>query len=181
MHKIMISYPLFGDAMTRLQNETDLFMSNSGQIEPFMEQLSQAEAFITRNVHPTTAQLERCPNLKIIGIPGVGYQSYDIDYLNKRGIAIVFCPGMNLRSVAEHALTMALTLNKNIVRDNHEVRNGNYGIRNSFDNHEILGRNVGIAGFGAIGRETAKLFKAIGFNVYVYDPFVNRELCRQLD
>lgn len=179
MRKIMISYPLFESAMDKLKKETELFMSNSGQIEPYMQQLSEAEAFITRNVHPSKEQLDRCPKLKVIGIPGVGYQSYDFDYLNDRGIAVVFCPGMNMRSVAEHALTLSLALNKNIVRDNNEVRKHNYGIRNSFDNHEVIGRNAGIAGFGAIGKETAKLFKAVGMNVLVYDPFVQKEDCEK--
>lgn len=178
MHKIMMTYPLFKEAMDILNNKTDLFLSNSGQIEPFVKQLSDADAFITRNVHPTIEQLEKCPNLKIIGIPGVGYQNYDIDYLNKRGIAIVYCPGINFRSVAEHALTLALSLSKNIVRDNNEIRKGNYGIRNSFDNREMLGKNVGIVGFGAIGKETAKLFSAIGLKIYVYDPFVDEKLCK---
>jgi D-3-phosphoglycerate dehydrogenase len=179
MHKIMITYPLFGEAMDILHTRADLFMSNSGQIEPFIKQLAKAEAFITRNVHPTIEQLEKCPNLKVIGIPGVGYQNYDIDYLNQRGIALVYCPGINFRSVAEHALTLALSLSKNIVRDNNEVRKGNYGIRNSFDNCEMLGKNVGIVGYGAIGKETAKLFNAIGLNVYVYDPFVEEETCKK--
>ncbi len=108
MHKIMLSYPLFGQGMQTLQEQTELFVSNDGEIGPYLPQLREAEAFITRNVHPTTQQLETCPKLKVIGIPGVGYQSYDLEYLNRRGIALVYCPGMNLRSVAEHAVGLGL-------------------------------------------------------------------------
>lgn len=175
MYHIMLSYPLFGPGMEILKNETDLFVSNSGEIAPYMDELKKADAFITRNVHPTTDQLKECPNLKIIGIPGAGYQSYDLDYLNSRGLAIVYCPGMNGRSVAEHALAMTLSLAKQIVRDDAEVKNGNYSIRNRFDHQELMGRNVGIAGFGSIGRQTAQLFAAIGMQVYVYDPYVSGE------
>lgn len=175
MHKIMISYPLFGEGMQILERDTDLFMSNSGDIEPFVGELQKAEAFITRNVHPTSEILAGCPNLKIIGIPGVGYQSYDIDFLNKQGIAIVFCPNMNLRSVAEHAVAMAYALAKNIVEDSNAVKNGNYAIRNRFNNIEIVGSTVGIAGFGNIGRETARMFKNNDCEICVYDPFVPRE------
>src|SRR5699024_2055820 len=59
MHKIMLSYPLFGRSMERLMAETDLFVSNSGELAPFLPQLQAAEAFITRNVHPTTEMLDR--------------------------------------------------------------------------------------------------------------------------
>ena len=167
MHNIMLSYPLFGKGMEILEGETELFVSNSGDLTPYMDELRAADAFITRNVHPTTEMLETCPNLKIIGIPGVGYQSYDMDYLNDRGIAVVYCPAMNLRAVAEHAMAMAYALTKWIPRDDREIRKGNYGIRNAFDHMELLGCAVGVAGFGAIGRETARLFRANGMEVYI--------------
>ena len=180
MYNIMLSYPLFGKGMKILEAETALFVSNSGDLKPYMEQLRNADAFITRNVHPTTEMLETCPNLKIIGIPGVGYQSYDMDYLNSRGIAVVYCPAMNLRAVAEHAVAMAYAMTKWIPRDDREVRRGNYGIRNAFDHMELQGCAVGIAGFGAIGRETAKLFRANGMEVYIYDPYATEERAAQL-
>lgn len=180
MHKIMLSYPLFGQGMQLLEERTELFVSNDGDIAPYLPQLRRAEAFITRNVHPTTEQLETCPDLKIIGIPGVGYQSYDLDYLNRRGIAIVYCPGMNLRSVAEHAVGLAYALTKWIPRDCAQVKGGNYGIRNQFDHVELQGKTAGIAGFGAIGRETAKLFQLNGMNAAVYDPYVPEETVRAL-
>lgn len=175
MHNIMLSYPLFGKGMDILRSETELFVSNSGELTPYLEQLRKADAFITRNVHPSTEMLETCPNLKIIGIPGVGYQSYDMEYLNRRGIAVVYCPGMNLRSVAEHAVGLAYAMTKWIPRDDREIRGGNYGIRNAFDHLELQGCTVGIAGFGAIGRETARLFKANGMEVCIYDPYATVE------
>lgn len=175
MHRIMITYPLFGEGMEILKTQTELFMSNSGDLEPYLPQLRQAEAFITRNVHPTTAMLETCPELKIIGIPGVGYQSYDMDYLNRRGIAIVYCPGTNLRSVAEHAVAMAYAAAKHIVEDNNACKAGNYAIRNRFNHRELFGCTVGIAGFGHIGRETARLFRLHDCQICVYDPFAKAE------
>lgn len=180
MHNVMLSYPLFGKGMEILKEETNLFVSNSGDLTPFMEELRCADAFITRNVHPTTQMLETCPNLKIIGIPGVGYQSYDMDYLNRRGIAVVYCPAMNLRAVAEHAVGMAYAMTKWIPRDDREIRKGNYGIRNAFDHLELRGLCVGIAGFGAIGRETAALFRANGMEVYIYDPYATEESAAKL-
>lgn len=175
MYNIMLSYPLFGEGMEILRSGTELFVSNSGDLRPFLDQLRRADAFITRNVHPSTEILETCPNLKIIGIPGVGYQSYDMDYLNRQGIALVYCPGMNLRSVAEHAVGLAYALTKWIPRDDREVKNGNYGIRNAFDHLELQGCTAGIVGFGAIGRETARLFQANGMEVCIYDPFATPE------
>lgn len=175
MHKIMITYPLFDDAMRILESSSDLFVTNSGDLTPFLDELQAASGFITRNVHPTTGMLRNCPNLRVIGIPGVGYQNYDIDFLTQHGIVIIICPGMNTRAVAEHALCLAYTLTKNIVETCLEVKNGNYNIRNRFNNFELFGCLVGIAGFGQIGRATARLFHAHDMNICVYDPFVSRD------
>ena len=170
MHQIMLSYPLFGKGMRILEEETSLFVSNSGDITPYLDHLQQAEAFITRNVHPTQEMLDVCPALKVIGIPGVGYQNYDLADLSRRGIALVYCPGMNFRSVAEHAMGLVYALTKQIPRDDREIRQGNYRIRNAFDHRELSSLTAGIAGFGVIGRETARLFSANGMAVAVYDP-----------
>ena len=168
MFRVMLTYELFGSGMERLKRETDLFVSNSGEIAPYVERLRWADAFITRSVHPDSATLETCTRLKVIGIPGVGYQSYDIDLLNRMGIALVYCPGMNLRSVAEHAVALCYALTKRIVEDDREVHRDNYGVRNSFNHLELLGCHAGVAGFGTIGRETARLFRANGMEVYVH-------------
>lgn len=176
MHKIMITYPLFDDAMRILESSSELFVTNSGDLTPFLGELQAASGFITRNVHPTNDMLRNCPSLRVIGIPGVGYQNYDINFLAQHGIVIIICPGMNTRAVAEHALCLAYTLAKNVVETCREVKNGNYGIRNRFNNFELEGCLVGIVGFGQIGRAAARLFHAHDMNICVYDPFVGRDV-----
>ena len=104
MYRVMLSYPLFGSGMRRLEQETDLFVTGCGELAPYEAQFLQADAFITRNVHPDKALIAKTTKLKVIGIPGVGYQGYDLEDLTNRGIALVYCPGMNGRSVAEHGL-----------------------------------------------------------------------------
>ena len=126
MYRVMLSYPLFGSGMRRLEQETDLFVTGCGELAPYEAQFLQADAFITRNVHPDKALIAKTTKLKVIGIPGVGYQGYDLEDLTNRGIALVYCPGMNGRSVAEHAMGLVYALTKQIVRDDREGKAGNY-------------------------------------------------------
>ncbi len=84
----------------------------------------------------------------------------------------MIAPGINSRSVAEHALALIFAVAKNIVESDLETRKGNFKIREKYSAVELLGRNVGVVGFGNIGRETAKLAAACGMSVSVYDPFV---------
>ena len=55
MYRVMLSYPLFGSGMRRLEQETDLFVTGCGELAPYEAQFLQADAFITRNVHPDKA------------------------------------------------------------------------------------------------------------------------------
>ena len=180
MFHVMLSYPLFGEGMRILENKTDLFVSNDGDLKPYLEQLGKADAFITRNVHPTKDILDRCPSLKIIGIPGSGYQNYDVEDLTRRGIALLYCPNMNSLAVAEHAVGLAYALLKWIPYDDEEVKKGNYGVRNRFNHGMLSGKTAGIAGFGHIGQLTAKLFAANGCEIVIYDPFRTEEDAKKL-
>ena len=174
MYRVMLSYPLFGSGMRRLEQETDLFVTGCGELAPYEAQFLQADAFITRNVHPDKALIAKTTKLKVIGIPGVGYQGYDLEDLTNRGIALVYCPGMNGRSVAEHAMGLVYALTKQIVRDDREVKAGNYAIRNAFDHMELSGARAGIAGFGQIGRETANLFLIYTTHAHTYSSHHNK-------
>ena len=49
MHKIMLSYPLFGQGMQTLQEQTELFVSNDGEIGPYLPQLREAETCIPQH------------------------------------------------------------------------------------------------------------------------------------
>ena len=75
---------------------------------------------------------------------------------------------------------LVYALTKQIVRDDREVKAGNYAIRNAFDHMELSGARAGIAGFGQIGRETAKLFRGSGMEVWIYDPFAKPEQAQAL-
>ena len=59
MYRVMLSYPLFGSGMRRLEQETDLFVTGCGELAPYEAQFLQADAFITRNVHPDKALIAK--------------------------------------------------------------------------------------------------------------------------
>jgi D-3-phosphoglycerate dehydrogenase len=77
--------------------------------------------------------------------------------------------------VAEHTLAFICALSKDLKVNDLEVHKGNYGIRNTCKAFEFLDKNLGLIGFGNIGKEVAKLCSSIGLNVSVYDPLVSSE------
>ena len=80
------------------------------------------------------------------------------------------------RGVAEMALGLALTLVRRIPEYTNEMRNGVIRTNEQVSEGEtFFGRRVGIVGFGRIGRAFAKLLKPFGVEIFVSDPYAERD------
>lgn len=112
-------------------------------------------------------------NLKVISRHGVGYDNVDTTYLKQNNINLLITATANAYAVSEHVFYMMLTISKNYLNLDAEVRSGNF--KKNFDQYEtfeLYNKEILIAGFGRIGRNLIK--KCIGFDmkVKVFDPFV---------
>ena len=70
--------------------------------------------------------LKYCPNLKVISRHGVGYDNVDLNYIKKNNIFLLITATANAVAVAEHVLSMFLTLSKSIINYDKEVRADNF-------------------------------------------------------
>ncbi len=101
----------------------------------------------------------------------------DIKACSERNIPILFTPGRNINSTAEHALMATLCAMKRV----HLATQWLYGnkwvnwldIYVNFRTTELSGKTVGIIGFGNIGKRVAELFSGFGTRLLVFDPYVN--------
>ncbi len=125
----------------------------------------------------TKRLIESIPNLRIISKHGTGTDKIDIQAATGRGVLITHTP-VNSAAVAEHTVTLMLTLMKRIREADGIVRKGGwrgYGLLSSL----IGGKTVGILGFGRIGREVAKRLQDWGVRMLAYDPYVESDLMAQ--
>jgi D-3-phosphoglycerate dehydrogenase len=117
--------------------------------------------------------IERAQSLKVIAKHGVGLDKIDLQEAKKREIPVIYTPDSNSISVAEHFITLALTLAKQMNKANLKLRHGEWK-HNPFDflGIELFEKTIGILGFGRIGREVARICH-FGFNMKVlyYDEF----------
>jgi len=114
---------------------------------------------------------ERCRNLRVVAIHGVGCDAADIAGAAKHGIMVRTCPG-NHESVADLTWLLILAASRNLLHASAAVRAGEWQ-PSAHVGVEVLGKTIGIVGFGRIGRAVAR--RAVGFEnkVLVYDPFVS--------
>ena len=176
MAKVVISHRLHDDGMAVLEKAgVEVVITNSGDPKVMLPELKDADGVIIRIGSIDRETMEQCPNLKVIGRPGVGVDDVDVEAATELGIPVVIAPGANTRSVAEHAMAMMSACAKDMMRSDKEMRKGNFGIRSSYKAFELLGKTLGLIGYGHIGSVFADMAKGIGMNVIVYDPFVKKE------
>lgn len=130
--------------------------------EMLAREAADARALLTRNARVDEALIAAAPRLAVIGVHGTGFDNVDVEAATARGIAVVNTPGANARSVAEHALALTFHLAKAIGEGERAVRQGDASFKYRTRLVELEGATFGVVGFGAIGRATARLARALG-------------------
>ncbi|MCI8660251.1 MAG: hydroxyacid dehydrogenase [Lachnospiraceae bacterium] len=178
MSIIMLSHELSPSGMDYLgqQSQIQIICHNQKNIRLVMDDFVRADGYLLRIGKLDRTMIEQAANLKVIARPGVGYDTIDIEAATEYGIPVVIAPGVNAVTVAEHTMALLLALAKNLVESSIETRKGNFGIRNRGKSVDITGKVLGVAGFGNIGREMARLARGIGMKVCVFDPFVKHNI-----
>ncbi len=114
--------------------------------------------------------MERC---QVITRYGVGYDCIDIDAATDAGIPVCNVPNYCVPEVADHTLSMLLALARSTFRLDAEVRQGIWDVYSGGrTNQRLEGLILGMIGWGRIGRAVAKRAAAFGFDIAVYDPYV---------
>ncbi len=121
--------------------------------------------------------LSKASKLKVISRHGVGYDNVDTAFLKQNNITLLITASANAIAVSEHVFYLMLTISKNFLNLDNEVRLGNFKKNMlNFPTFELHNKEILIAGFGRIGRSLIKKCKGFDMKVKVYDPFVDKEL-----
>jgi len=127
--------------------------------------LPKADILITLVRDPVdAATLNRGAKLSIVGNHAVGLDNIDLKACRARGIRVVNTPDVLTRSTAELGLALLLAAARRIPEGEAVCRRGGawrWEV-NLLLGQELKGRMAVIVGPGRIGRETARLYRAIG-------------------
>ena len=126
----------------------------------------------------TAKLLEQAKGLKVIGRAGIGVDNVDIPAATARGIIVMNTPFGNSITTAEHAITLMLSLARQIPEADTSTRAGKWE-KNKFLGVEIFGKTLGVIGCGNVGSIVADRAIGLKMKVIAYDPFLSAE--RALD
>ena len=126
----------------------------------------------------TAKLLEKAGGLKVIGRAGIGVDNVDIPAATARGIIVMNTPFGNSITTAEHAITLMLSLARQIPEADSSTRAGKWE-KNKFLGVEIFSKTLGVIGCGNIGSIVADRAIGLKMKVIAYDPFLSAQ--RALD
>lgn len=127
-----------------------------------LEALEDIEVLVTANADLSAAALDRFSGLRLVVATGTAYDYIDIEHCRARGITVCNTPGYTGSSVAEHAITLALSSNRYVCALDTAIRCGQPETSRYVAN-ELRGKTAGIVGLGDIGGRIARL--ALGLDM----------------
>ncbi len=129
------------------------------------------EGGITRKI------IENCPGLRVIGRPGVGYDTVDVAFATQRKIPVVYAP-IGGFAVAEAALALLMAIVKKVQLADAILKQGQWQRRYQLSTGDMTGHTLGIIGLGRIGGRLARLVQNFEMEVLGYDPFLTAEAAK---
>lgn len=134
-----------------------------------LELAGEFDAFLCGDDGITRAVLEKsAPRLKVISKYGIGLDKIDVATTKEMGIPVLFTPGVNHTTVAEHTIALLLALTKNLVPSIDATRQGEWKRLTGF---ELWEKRIGLIGLGRIGQEVAKRAHAFGMEVHGFGNY----------
>lgn len=122
-----------------------------------------ADALILCNMPLPEEVLRACPSVRFIDVGFTGVDHIGLAAARERGITVSNASGYANEAVAELVIGAALSLLRRIPQMDARCREGQDAA--GFVGAELMGKTVGIVGYGRIGRRTGELFHAFGAKI----------------
>ena len=145
--------------------------------EDLKKKILDCDAVSIRTAKLPDEIISTAKNLKVISRHGVGYDNIGLKSTKEIGATLTITATANAVAVAEHVMFMLLNISKRKDMYDSSVKSGRFSDRNKLPKTiELWNKNILIAGFGRIGQCLIKRCKGFEMNVFVYDPFVSKEI-----
>lgn len=169
--KILLLENVHPDAFDNLSNDgfSVELVKHSLTEEELIERIKGVHVLGIRSKTQVTKKvLEAANKLLVVGAFCIGTTQIDLSTAKQKGVIVFNAPYSNTRSVVELAIGQIIMLMRNIFTRSSEIHSGKW-FKTAVNSNEIRGKNLGIVGYGNIGKQMSVLAEAIGMRVYFYD------------
>ena len=176
-YKVLVVQGLHEQGLEMLKNRTDIEFNvlMSDDENKILEAAKDVNGITVRTAKISSKIIEAANKLQVVSRHGVGYDSIDLVSLNNKKIPLTIAAHSNMISVSEQAMFFLLALSKNVFYYDDFTRKGDWTNRWDVKAWDLAQKNILVIGFGRIGSNFVKRALAFDMNVYVYDPYVEKE------
>jgi D-3-phosphoglycerate dehydrogenase len=141
--------------------------------EEFLAQAADCDALLNTYAGPITAEaMAKMSKCRIIARYGIGVDTIDLKAATEAGIIVTNNPTYCIEEVAEHTMALLLDSARKIAFYDRLVRSGTWAVPPGKPLYRLVGRTLGLVGFGNIARQVAVRATAFGMKILYADPFV---------
>ena len=119
-----------------------------------------------------------CDSVKIIALRSAGHSGSSVEIVKQHGLHVCRVPSYSPHAIAEHAVALLLSLNRNMHRAFFRTKQHNFTL-DGLVGIDLFGKTVGIIGTGAVGMCAVKIFLGFGCKVLAYDVFPNEKAAKE--
>ena len=176
-YKVLVVQGLHEQGLQMLKNRTDIEFNvlMSDDENEILEAAKDVNGITVRTAKISSRIIEAANKLQVVSRHGVGYDSIDLVSLNNKKIPLTIAAHSNMISVAEQAMFFLLALSKNVFYYDDFTRKGDWTNRWDVKAWDLAQKNILVIGYGRIGSNFVKRALAFDMNVYVYDPYIEKE------
>ena len=132
-------------------------------------------AFVSSDVSEKVLQILGQRGVKLVLMRCAGFNNVDLAAADANGITVLRVPGYSPEAVAEHAMALALAVNRHIHKGYIKVRENNFSLV-GLTGVNFYGKTAGIVGAGKIGAAMCRICHGFGMKVIAYDIYQNPDL-----
>lgn len=173
MAKLLICDPIADDALAALRElDVEVDVRDDITADALAEVIGEYDGIVVRSRTKVREPLiDKAAQLRVIIRGGVGLDSIDVAYAERKGIDVRNTPRASSNAVAELAVGLMFSLARHIPQADGSMKAGRWD-KKRLKGTELAGKTLGIIGYGRIGRLLGEKAKALGMNVVAYDPYI---------
>lgn len=132
-------------------------------------------AFVNANLSRAVLSVLGRVGVRLILLRCAGFNQVDLAAAGQLGLTVMRVPGYSPEAVAEHAMALALAVDRRIHKAYIKVRENNFSL-SSLTGMTLYGKVAGIIGTGKIGQAMCRICRGFGMQVIAYDKHPNDAL-----
>jgi glycerate dehydrogenase len=163
------------EAWAALDRLGEVIYHDVSTVEQVEDRAAGATILVTNKTPIREEVMSQLPDLRFITILATGFDCVDLAAARRRGISVSNVPVYGTPTVAQYVFALILELCHHVALHADAVRAGEWTRQPDFSLRksrlvELVGKSMGLAGYGRIGQRTGELARAFGMKVLAYDP-----------